>query len=216
MKGMVERVNDLFRVAAASHSRSVQAVAACVISDRERKRQRIFNYDRVAANVSLAAHAAELMHAGVSAHVRAVFDLHVARERCAVRHDNAIPQVAVMRDVRLRHDQAVVTYLSEHTAAFCAAMYGDKLAYAVAATHARLRGLALVLQILRCQAYRNEGKDVRVVAYHGSPINDAVRVEPHAFAQSYFVADDAVRAYGAIRPDFRAVAYDRCWMNTLH
>ena len=79
-----------------------------MVADGERKRQGVLDDDRVAADVCLSAHAAELVDAGVSADVRAVFDLDVAGERGGVRHDYTVAYPTVVRDVGLRHDETVV------------------------------------------------------------------------------------------------------------
>ena len=72
-------------------------------------------------------------------------------------------------------------------------MDGDELAYAIALADARLRRLAAVLQVLRREADGGEGEDVRVVAYLGATVNDDVRFEADARAQTHLVADRAER-----------------------
>ena len=123
-------------------------------------------------------------------------------ERRAVRHNHVVAEDAVVRDVGLGHNQAVVAGRGQAAAALRAAMDGDELADAVAPPDARLGRLALVLQILRGQADGDEGEDVRVVADSGAPVNDAVRFQAHAVAQCHFVADDAVGADVAVASRF--------------
>src|SRR2546423_6242366 len=142
MEGMVKRINHFVGMTATTHARRVQAVAARMVAYCERKRKRVFDYDGVAAHVCLASYAAELVHAGIRANVCAVCEFNVACERCAVRHDDAVAQTAVVRDVRLRHYEAIVANLCEHPAAFCAAMNGDELAYGVSFSYSSLRRLA--------------------------------------------------------------------------
>src|ERR1051325_1405967 len=148
MKSVVQRLDLLARVAAPFHARDVQAVTARVITDRERKGQGIFDDDGVAADVGFAPDAAELVHAGIRADVRAVRDLHVPGQRRAVSHNHTIAEDAIMRDVGLGHDQAIVARLRDDPPALRAAMNGDEFAYAIAPADARLGGLSLVFQVL--------------------------------------------------------------------
>src|SRR5689334_10710783 len=69
MKCVMQRCKCLTRITTTPHAHFIQAVAARVIADREGKGQGVFHHDRVAADVSLAADAAELVHTGVSADV---------------------------------------------------------------------------------------------------------------------------------------------------
>src|SRR5918993_139766 len=212
-EGVVQRVDGLLRVVAALHADGVEAVAAGVVADGEGEGERVLDDDRVAADVRLAPDAAELVDARVGADVRAVGDFDVAGERGGVSHDDAVADAAVVRDVRLGHDEAVVADGGEHPAALRAAVDGDELAYLAATADARLRRLAPVLQVLRREADGDEGEDVRVVADLGAPLDDAVRVEPHALAEPHLFADDRVRADHTAAPDLGARADDGGGMN---
>src|SRR5207237_293460 len=139
----------------------------------------------------LAADATELVDAGIRADVCAVCDEDVAGERGGVGHNHAVADQTIMRDVRLRHDEAVVACACERAAARSAAVNGDELAYAVAATQARLGRLASVFQILRSETDGDEREDVRLVADVCAPIKHTMAVEAHAVAKGDFVADDA-------------------------
>ena len=107
---MVQGINRVLRIVAALHADGVETVTVRVVADGEREGERVFDDDRIAADVCLAPDAAELVDAGVGADVRAVFDLDVPGERGGVRHDYPAADEAVVRDVRLRHDEAVVAY----------------------------------------------------------------------------------------------------------
>jgi hypothetical protein len=82
----------------------------------------------------------------------------------------------------LRHNQAIVASPGHTTAAFRAAMNGDKLPDPVAPPDVGFGLLAFVFQILRSQANRDEGKDVRFVADESFAVNDRVGFEAHAVA----------------------------------
>ena len=60
----MQRRDRFARVAAPPHANFIQAIALRVITYREGERQRVFNHDRVTADVSFAADAAELVDAG--------------------------------------------------------------------------------------------------------------------------------------------------------
>jgi hypothetical protein len=124
-----------------------------MIALRERERQSVFDYDRVAAHVSFSAYATELVDARISAYVRAVFYYHVTRQSRGVSHDDAASNDAVVRHVRLGHNQTFVAYSGEHSAALRTAMYGHEFTYGASTTYARLRRLAPVFQILRSKTY---------------------------------------------------------------
>src|SRR6266404_5391372 len=103
MKGVMQRSDGFARIATAAHPNFVESIALRVVADRQRKRQSILNYHRIAADISLAADATKLMHAGISADVRAIIDDHMTGESRGVGHDYIVPEQAIMRDVRLRH-----------------------------------------------------------------------------------------------------------------
>src|SRR5205085_10576718 len=106
----------------------------------------------------------------------------VTGEWCGVGHDDAVADQAIVRDVRLRHEEAIVARLRQHPAALRAAMVGDELADMIAPADARLGWLALVFHILRRAADGDAGKHVGLVADPRAAVNNAVCVEPHAVA----------------------------------
>ena len=201
MKCVMKCIDNFARVAATAHASNVQTVTARVIAYGERVGERVFDHHGVAADVGFATDAAELVNAGISAYVRAVFDKDVACERRSVRHDDLVAYDAIVRDVRLCHHEAIIAYLREHPSAFCASMNGDEFAYAIAPPDSGFRRLAPVLQVLRGKTYGDEREDVRVVANSGATVHDRVRFKTHALAQSNFRADNRIRA------DEAALAY---------
>src|ERR1041385_7809500 len=131
MEGVMKGVDCRTRVTAPFHSRDVETITFRVITDSQGKRQRIFDNHRVAANVSLLADTAKLMHTRISADVRAIFNTDVSGECGGVGHDDAIADDTVVRDVRLGHDQTVVAQAGQHASARRAAMNGDEFTYLV-------------------------------------------------------------------------------------
>ena len=137
----------------------------------------------------------------------------MAGERGAVRHDHAVADDAIVRDVRLGHDQTIIARLRQHAAARRAAMNGNELADAVSFADARLGRLAFVFQILRCESDRDKRKDMRALANSGAPVNDAMRFETHTVAQLHFVANYRVRADITVAAEARLRADDCGRMN---
>ena len=81
----------------------------------------------------------------------------MARECGCIGHDHAVADQAVVSNVGLGHDQAVVADFGEHAAAGSAAVNGDEFTYLVALADVRFGGLAFVLQILRRQSDGDRG-----------------------------------------------------------
>jgi hypothetical protein len=145
-----------------------------MVADSQSKRQRILHDHGIAADVSFFAHATELMHAGIGADVCAIFDDDVAGERGGIRHDYTITDQAIVSDVGLGHDQTIVTDARQHPATGSAAMDRYELAYVVVRTDLRFGWFAFVLQILRSESNRDEGKHVRACSDGSASVDDAM------------------------------------------
>src|ERR1700730_3970604 len=117
MKGVVKRGHSLTRIAPATHADFVEPVALRVITHRERKRQCVFHDYRVAADISFATNAAELMHAGVRTDVCTVLDADMAGQPSGVSHNYVVTDQAIVRDMRLGHDETVVAGFRDPAAA---------------------------------------------------------------------------------------------------
>src|SRR5437773_9957379 len=128
MKSVMQGSDRLFRVATPAHADFVQAIAFRVIADGERERQSVLHHHRVAADVSFAADATELMHAGIRADIRAVIDSDVTSERSCVGHNHVIANESIVRDVSLGHNESVIADLRQPSSASSATMDGDELA----------------------------------------------------------------------------------------
>jgi hypothetical protein len=68
------------------------------------------------------------MYTGVSADISSVAYHYMSSERGRIRHDYSISDKAIMRDMCLGHDQAIVSNLREHSTTCRSAMNRDKLA----------------------------------------------------------------------------------------
>ena len=107
--------------ARALESLEVEAPQARRIPFDGRERQDVFLHFAVAADHRHAADPDELMHARHAADVRAVAHVHMACELAQIRHHDAIPDHAIMRDVHVREQVIVV---SDHRLGFGARCRG--------------------------------------------------------------------------------------------
>src|SRR6267378_2754479 len=158
-----------------------------MIAHGERERQGVFYHYRITADVSLAADATELMHARIGADVRSVGDDDMAGEGRSIRHDYLIAKQAIMRDVRLRHDEAVIAGFGDPTTARGATMNRHELADPIAPANFSFRRLAGKLQILRRQTNRDKRENLRFVANPGAAVDDTMAVDLHSFAQYHVI-----------------------------
>src|SRR5882724_4133521 len=163
MKGVMQCRDRFARVAAPAHADFIYAVTPGVIADRQSKWQRVFNNHGISADISLAADAAELMHAGISPDVCAVFDAHMAGQGRRVSHNDVVANQTIMGDVRLGHQEAVIANFGDPAAAGGAAMNRHKLTDARAAANLSLSFLTREFQILRRQSNRYKRIQMRFI-----------------------------------------------------
>jgi hypothetical protein len=144
------------------------------------------------------------MHARVRPDVGAVIDSDVTGQRGGVGHNDVIANQAIVRDVSLGHQKAIVADLCQAASASGAAMDGDELPNARAAAYYGSCFLSGELQILRRQANRHKRVDVRLVIDLRAAINHAMRINDDAFAEDYVVANYCVRSNLTACADLRA------------
>src|SRR5436190_13781760 len=107
----------------------------------------------------------------------------MAGECGAIGHDYLITESTVVCDMRLGHDQAIITDFSQQPATFGAAMNCHKLADPIPFADACLGRLAFVLEILGSEADRDKRKDLCPLADCGPAIDHAMGFKPHTVAQ---------------------------------
>ena len=132
VKSVMEGIDRRARIAATFHARDVQSVTLRMVADSQRERQRIFHDDRITTDVSLFADTTELVHAGIRADVRAILNHDMPCERGRICHNDTIADQTIVRDVRLGHDETVVTKPREHSATRSAPVNCDELANLIA------------------------------------------------------------------------------------
>ena len=116
---------------------------------------------RVVGDEGMRADLAELVHAGEAAHDHPVAELHVPAERGVVGHHDVVAELAVVRHVRVGHEQVVVADARDALVVRRAAVDGAELAEHVAVADLEPRRLAPVLLVLRRIADRGELEDLR-------------------------------------------------------
>ena len=132
--------------------------------------------------------------------VRVVLDDHVAGERGAVAEDRLVADMAVVRHVRVGHEQVVIADARQPAAAGRAAMNRRELADDVAVADHQARPLAAELEILRNQPDRGHREDLVGVADLGPAVDHRRR------ADAAVAADRDVGADRGVRPDAGAAA----------
>ena len=113
------------------------------------------------------------------------------------------PKRAVVRHVRIGHQQIVAADPGHAVSGHGAAVHGDRFAEYVAIADFQAGGLAFVLLVLRRIADRGELINLVVGADAGRTIDDRVRPHPSAGANHHAGADDTERSDFGIRSNLR-------------
>jgi hypothetical protein len=123
------------------------------------------------------------------------------RESRGVGHDYLVAEKAIVRDVRLRHDEAVVAGFCDPAATQRAAMYRHEFADSVAPSNFSFRRFAGKLQILWRQTNRDKREDLGFVANPGTAVDHRVAVDVHTVTQYDFIANYGIGTDAAVRAD---------------
>src|SRR6266404_4199245 len=177
---MMESFNYLARITPPFHPGNIQAVTLGMVSDCQREWQRILYDDRISADIGFAPHLAKLVNPRVRPNVCTVFNSYMSGQCRGIRHYHVVPDDTVMRKVRLRHNQTIITQRGQHTAAFGAAVYRDKLSNSISFTDPGFRWLAFIFQVLRCKTDRHERKDNGVFANKRASLNHHMGLQAHS------------------------------------
>src|SRR5438093_9856266 len=139
----------------------------------------------------------------------------MAGEGRGIRHDHLITNQAIVRNVRLGHDETVIAGFGEPAAARSAAMNRYELTDPVAPANFSFRRLAGKLQILRRQTNRDKGENLRFVANPGAAVDNTVAVDLDPLSQHHSVPDHGIGTDAAARADLGIWTNDRGGMD-LH
>ena len=121
--------------------------------------------------------------------------------------------MAVVRHVRVGHEQVVIADPGQAAAARGAAMNGRELADDVAVADHQPGLLAAELQVLRNQADRRHREDLVGVADLGPAVDHRRRADPAVAADADLLADRGVRPDRRAGADRRVRMHDRGRMN---
>ena len=191
-------------------AQTILAVTARVVTDGARVRERVFYHDRPRADKCMATDTAELVNARKGAERRVIFYDDVTGKRSAVCEYDVIAYVAIVRDVRLRHEEIIGADLSNIAAAFGPAMQSRELTKRVALARAQPAPLAAILQIMRHLSSRYEWEKDRAAPEFRRAFDDAMARHAHIVVQYHVVAYDRVRSNGDIAPKLGIRADDGC------
>ena len=192
---MVELANAFLGEAAPLQSDGIQPIGMRATLGRGfGKRQHIARNGCAAADKSIFSDAHKVMHRAQRSHRRPVFYYHVPSERRRVGHDYVIADLAIVRNVRIGHDQVVAAHAS-HASALCrGAVNGDVLADHVVIANLQSSGFALVGNVLRGKADRTKRIELIIRTDFRRPFKRNVRAEVTTFAEFDIGANRAVRA----------------------
>jgi hypothetical protein len=154
----------------------------------------------------VAADAHELVHERSAAEDRPVFHGDVACHLHGVRENDAIADLAIMRDMRVRHEQAVAAD-ARRAAGFAREVRGHVLAHHRPIADHEVRRLAAVLEILRRAA------DHGAVVQPALPADGRPAGDERVAADGRAVADLHVRADHGPGPDLHADAELRAFVD---
>ena len=135
----------------------------------------------------------EVVHRAQRPYAGPVFHGYVPAERGCVGHDDVTPNLAIVRNVGIGHDQVVVADSSAAPAFHCAAVDGDILADFVMIANLQPCRFARIGDVLRRQAYRSEREKAIVRANFRGAFEGDVRNQTAALAKLDLGADHAIR-----------------------
>src|SRR5947208_2058137 len=110
------------------------------------------------ANEGVGTNAHKMVYRAKRANRRPFFDDYMASQSCGVGQNNVIADYAIMRDMRVGHDERVIANAGQASALCRAAIDGDKFADGVVVADFKARRFAFVTQVLRGESDGRERK----------------------------------------------------------
>src|SRR5579859_767732 len=147
-----------------------------------RKRQHIPSNRRPPANKSVRPNPHKMMHRTQSPHRGPVSHRDMPAQSRRVRHNNVAPNLAIMRNMRIRHDQIVGAHPRTPSTLHRPPVDGDKLADHVMVADLQARRFARISNILRSHANRSESKEVIAQADLRRAANRDMRIQNASLA----------------------------------
>ena len=114
-------------------------------------------------------------------------------QRSRVRHDDVTPNLAIVRNVRISHDQVVIADARASSALHRPAVDGGKLANHVLVANLQPCRFARIGNVLRRQANRSEREESVIRADSSRSFDRDVRNQMAVLAQLHLGPDHAIR-----------------------
>jgi hypothetical protein len=154
----------------------------------------VFAYQGAAADKSMLPEVYELVNGAHAADDGIIANHHMTGHLGIVTENTVIANNAVVRNVAVSHDQAVVSHLCGPTVA-AAAVNGHKFTDGRIVSNLYRGFFAFIFQVLGDGRYYSAWKDPAVPAYPGAFHNGNVAADPGAFAYFNIVVDNGKRVY---------------------
>src|SRR6202040_3426641 len=155
----------------------------------------------------------ELVHRCKRPNRREVSHLHIPRQRRSFGENRFVADMAIMINMRIRHEQTPVPYRRFSAASDRPAAHRHIFAKSVSLTDNQFRLFAMKFQILRIAA--NRTKWMKHIAPPNSrrTLTDRMRIYGTPVAQSHVLANNRIRSDFYLRPKPRARGHDSLRMN---
>ncbi len=194
--------------ARASQPHKVQSPRASGVAVRYNEWQTILHYLRVAAYHGETPYAAELMHDHAARYESLVFDCDRARKGHIVCDYHAVADLAIVRDMRVSHDEAIRAY-ARHRPGLGSAMHGHAFAYAISRAYSKVAFAIAVAHVLRFAAEHGPFVNDVVRSQCSESLDDRMSANFSAIAYIGVRLDQCIRAYMDSGTEPRAAAYYR-------
>ncbi len=150
---------------------------------------------------TVGAHANELMNQRETAQYDMIFDPHVPAKRGAIGKDRVIPDLTVVGNMRIRHQQILVSYTSDASAARRSTIQCAVLANNILISDFQSCGFTRISNILRSITNGGELEYLVITADSGGPLDDNVRTDPGTFTDFDVRPDNRERANLNVRSE---------------
>lgn len=148
-----------------------------------RKGQNIAGDGRATSDERIGADMHEMMHGTKRADNGVILDDNMTAEGRGVCHDYIIPDLAIMRDVGISHDQVMAANTSYAAAFYRSAVDGDKFANGVVISDLETCGFAGVSYVLWRETDRTKWKKAVIGTNFARPLEGDMRLKMAPFAE---------------------------------
>src|SRR5271165_320177 len=187
----------------------IHAVRLGRTADRHDIGGHVAGHRGVVRDETMSAHLGVLMHGRQSAHDHPIAELHVAAQGGAIRHHDLVAESAVVRDVRIRHQQIVIADAGHALVVGGATVHRDRFAKYISVPDFEARRLTVVFLVLGRIAQRGELKYPVAGADSRRTVDHHMRTDPSARTDDHIRPDDAERPDLDIRRNLRLRRYHR-------